>query len=197
MVDDYLLSKLSFSRDRDGSPVQEDEEQGLDGEPERAETEGAMGVEPELKPPDELTLMRLIRLFTPSMSRALEHLYPRRATALAWAQANAPPDNLLSRPPREVVSVAARLPSSTRHGVVNTYTSQGQSSSGDQGLSDLPRMAKFILVASFIASTNPAKTDMRMFGRGPDERKKKRKRGGSPRKGSAKSAAVKVSIRWG
>ena len=55
----------------------------------------------------------------------------------------------------------------------------------------LPRMAKFILVAAFLASTNPAKSDLRMFGRGPDERKKRRKKGGAVRK-LGKSGAVKA-----
>jgi origin recognition complex subunit 5 len=36
-------------------------------------------------------------------------------------------------------------------------------------------MSKFILVASYIASTNPAKTDVRMFGRGVDEKKQRRR----------------------
>jgi len=55
-------------------------------------------------------------------------------------------------------------------------------------------MSKFILVAAFLASTNPAKTDLRMFGRGLDERKKKRRKGGGPRKGSGKNTVAKVGI---
>ncbi|KAF5354089.1 hypothetical protein D9756_006949 [Leucocoprinus leucothites] len=38
-----------------------------------------------------------------------------------------------------------------------------------------PTTKPFILVASYIASTNPAKTDLRMFGRGLDEKKRRRR----------------------
>ncbi|PPQ85121.1 LOW QUALITY PROTEIN: hypothetical protein CVT25_004221 [Psilocybe cyanescens] len=43
------------------------------------------------------------------------------------------------------------------------------------GMTGLPRMAKFILLASFLASTNPPQSDVRMFGRGLDEKKRKRR----------------------
>ncbi|KAL4250234.1 Origin recognition complex subunit 5 C-terminal domain-containing protein [Pleurotus pulmonarius] len=58
--------------------------------------------------------------------------------------------------------------------------------------SSLPRMHKYILLASYIASSNPPKTDLRMFGRGLDERgkKKKRKGGGGARQGAGKVAKV-------
>jgi origin recognition complex subunit 5 len=36
-------------------------------------------------------------------------------------------------------------------------------------------MSKFILIASFLASMNPARSDLRMFGRGLDEKKRKRR----------------------
>lgn len=132
---------------------------------------------PELEPPSEDVRIRLTRLFTPSFTAALDALYPRLTFAAAWARANVPDADLLSNPPRQSNSLPARMPDE-------------QGSHG--ALECLPRMAKFILVASFIASTNPAKTDMRMFGRGPDERAKRKRRGGSPRKMSSKSAAVKV-----
>lgn len=165
-----LNSRRARGADDDGGA---DEEEGVDIDDIDLDDPALL----ELRPPDEHTRMRLTRLFTDSFSRALEHLYPRRTNALAWARANVPPENLLSIPPRQVVSVATRLPE--------------ECSRGEAPLRALPRMAKFVLVAAFLASTNPAKTDMRMFGRGPDERKKKRKRG-SPRKMSAKNAAVKV-----
>lgn len=131
----------------------------------------------ELQPPSEDVRIRLTRLFTPSFTAALEALYPRLKFASAWAQANVPNANLLSIPPRELASLPIRMP---------------EEQGAYQTLKNLPRMAKFILVASFIASTNPAKTDMRMFGRGLDERAKRRRKGGSPRKTSNKSTAVKV-----
>lgn len=133
----------------------------------------------ELQLPSEDVRIRLMRLFTPSFTAALEALYPRLTFAAAWAHVNVPDANLLSIPPRQLVSLPTRMPDQQGlHG----------------GLRGLPRMVKFILVASFIASTNPAKTDMRMFGRGPDERAKRKRRGGSPRKTSSKNTAVKVGL---
>ncbi len=136
--------------------------------------------EPEVMPPAEDTRMRLIKAFRDSFIVALEQLYPRKISALSWSQVNYPPDNFLSKPPNEGPSIPVRLP---------------DIDSGGTLLSGLPRMAKFVLVASFLASTNPPKTDLRMFGRGPDERaKRRRKKGGSPRKSVAKGTAVKVII---
>ena len=147
-----------------------------------ADSEGEGGeLELELEPPTEDVRMRLTRLFTPSLTAALEALYPRLTSAAAWARANVPPRDLLSIPPRQLPS----LPSA-----------QGQEEGMEKALVRLPRMAKFVLLAAFIASTNPAKSDMRMFGRGPDERAKRRRKGGGARKAGAggKSAAVKVSL---
>jgi Origin recognition complex (ORC) subunit 5 C-terminus len=50
-------------------------------------------------------------------------------------------------------------------------------------------MAKFVLLAAFLASTNPAKSDVRMFSRAPEERKKARRRAG-PRKVKGGTAKV-------
>ena len=155
-IDEYQLAKME--EEQDGESHIEDE------------------VEFELQPPSEDVRIRLIRVFTPSITAALNTLYPRLSFANAWATANVPPANLLAIPPKSLPPLPIHEPKDQ-----DSYAM----------LKSLPRMAKFILVASFIASNNPAKTDMRMFGRGPDERKKRRK-GGSPRKMSAKNAAVKV-----
>ncbi|KAF7377508.1 Origin recognition complex subunit 5 [Mycena sanguinolenta] len=48
---------------------------------------------------------------------------------------------------------------------------------------------KFILVAAYLASTNPHTSDVRMFGRGVDEKKRKRR----PRKSTAKGGTTKAS----
>lgn len=135
----------------------------------------AEGYDPPSFTPTEDARIRLTRLFTPTFTAALEALYPRLTSASAWAQANRPPKDILSYAPLQAPSVAARMPDDIK---------------GPGLLESLSRMAKFILLAAFLASTNPAKSDMRMFGRGPDERKKRR-RGGSRRVG-AKNSAVKV-----
>lgn len=50
---------------------------------------------------------------------------------------------------------------------------------GDQraivGHEDLPKLLKYLLLTSYIASANPPKSDLRMFGRGLDEKKRKRR----------------------
>ncbi|KAI0089393.1 origin recognition complex subunit 5 C-terminus-domain-containing protein [Irpex rosettiformis] len=166
-------------------PILDEHERRVD-EHQQARMEEEDGIEPhgeeevfvELRPPTEDVRIRLMRLFTPLITAALDTLYPRLSFANAWAKANVPPTNLLSIPPRQLPSIPI-------------HKLEDQDSQAT--LKSLPRMAKFILVASFIASNNPAKTDMRMFGRGRDERKKRR--GGSPRKMSAKSTAVKIPQR--
>ena len=114
----------------------------------------------ELTAPTEDARIRLIRLFTPSFTTALETLYPRLSNAAEWAADNQPQQNLLSGGFSNinlVVKSASQTPQATLTNV-------------------LPRMSKFILLAAFLASTNPIKSDIRMFGRALQERKK-RKRG--------------------
>lgn len=129
-----------------------------------------------LGPPTEDMRMRLTRLFTPSLTTALEMLYPRLTDASAWARDNAPGPNLLDLPPVQASS-SLKLDVKPEAAAVADV---------------LPRMSKFILIAAFLGSTNPAKTDIRMFGRGPDERKKRR--GGGPRKGAGKNTVAKVCM---
>ncbi|KAG6901780.1 hypothetical protein C0995_008026 [Termitomyces sp. Mi166 len=114
--------------------------------------------ESQLRPPPEDIRMRLTRLFNASLSAALEELYPRLTNATDWAAKNKPEPNILSAQP----SQAAR-----------GKDQPGKSS--EAAALALPRMSKFILVAAFLASTNPAKSDIRMFGRGLDEKKRKRR----------------------
>lgn len=128
----------------------------------------------ELTAPTEDARIRLIRLFTPSFTTALEALYPRLSNAADWAADNQPQRNLLSSGFSGANLVDKSVP----------QTSQGS-------LTDiLPRMSKFILLAAFLASTNPTKSDIRMFGRALHERKK-RKRGvvASSRGGTVKVGA--------
>ncbi|EKM53224.1 uncharacterized protein PHACADRAFT_124702 [Phanerochaete carnosa HHB-10118-sp] len=132
-------------------------------------------VEDSLALPPEDARIRLTRLFTPSITAALEALYPRHTNAAAWATANVPPADLLLVPPHQVPPLVSR---------------PSEDYDTERVMRQLPRMAKFILVASYLASTNPSSTDMRMFGRGPDERAKRRRKGGSPRKTSAKASAI-------
>ncbi|KAI0708090.1 origin recognition complex subunit 5 C-terminus-domain-containing protein [Cerioporus squamosus] len=152
--------------------------------------EGDDGDQRELQCPTEDTRLRLLRLFTPSLTAALESLYPRLSNATHWARVHAPPPDLLSMPPgaapnalaAQVAANAARL--NAQHDRPT-----------DAGIDALPRMAKFVLVAAFLASTNPARSDLRMFGRGLDERAKRRRRkGGTPRRPKPGTAGTAVKI---
>ncbi|PPQ88839.1 LOW QUALITY PROTEIN: hypothetical protein CVT25_010269 [Psilocybe cyanescens] len=113
--------------------------------------------------PSEDVRMRLSKLFNPTITAALHALLPRLMNATDWALANEPPADLLSMS-RGGGSTTLVRPQTTQAG----HHDQA-------GIAGLPRMAKFILLASFLASTNPPKSDIRMFGRGLDEKKRKRR----------------------
>ncbi|KAG6815933.1 hypothetical protein H0H87_010093 [Tephrocybe sp. NHM501043] len=134
-------------------PVLDEHQRALADEMDLDDTEP-----PQLLPPPEDVRMRLSRLFNASLSAALEELYPRLTNASQWASKNKPEPNLLSKQPGHVVRVTDQ-----------------QVKRGNDGMLTLPRMSQFILVAAFLASTNPAKSDIRMFGRGLDEKKRKRR----------------------
>lgn len=131
----------------------------------------------EFPPPSDDVRMRLVKAFNPTLTIALEELLPRLRNAADWARAHEPPLDLLSLPRAH----GAQLVSASRSAPQVTT------------LVYLPRMSKFILIASFLASTNPAKSDMRMFGRGIDE--KKRKRRVTKATGKAKSG-VPSKVSW-
>jgi origin recognition complex subunit 5 len=126
----------------------------------------------ELTAPTEDARIRLIRLFTPSFTTALETLYPRLSNAAEWAADNQPQQNLLSGGFSDVNLVVKSAPQTPQATLTDV----------------LPRMSKFILLAAFLASMNPTKSDIRMFGRALQERKK-RKRGAFS---SARGGNVKV-----
>lgn len=126
-----------------------------------------------LRPPLEDIRMRLIRIFKPSFRTALETLYPRLDHAAQWASLNDPEIDLLAKPP----SQTQPLPD------------LGEVQVDDGRIADLPRMSKFVLVAAYLASTNPHTSDVRMFGRGLDEKKRKRR----AYKPAAKSGTAKAS----
>ncbi|KIY73479.1 hypothetical protein CYLTODRAFT_416852 [Cylindrobasidium torrendii FP15055 ss-10] len=119
-------------------------------------------------PPPE-TFMRLVSFFKDSFGAALEHLYPRLTDSEAWAEANQPNEDALVH-----AFPAYRTDGSpTRRKTAVTVSDPAAS---NDRYRELPRMSKFVLVAAYIASMNPAKSDLRMFGRGLDEKKRKRKR---------------------
>ncbi|KAF9007118.1 origin recognition complex subunit 5 C-terminus-domain-containing protein [Cyathus striatus] len=118
------------------------------------------GVEEEipLEPPTEDIRLRLIRLYTPSITSAMESLLPRFTNAKQWSEENMPSEDIFLLP--RGAGLPVKGPAKKEE---------------EEGLKVLPRMSKFILIAAYVASTNPAKSDLRMFGRGLDEKKRKRK----------------------
>ncbi|TFK29790.1 hypothetical protein FA15DRAFT_751948 [Coprinopsis marcescibilis] len=140
--------------------------------------EGGMDVDEDVdhvQPPSEEDRLRLIRLISGSFPAAFESLYPRLMNADDWAKANQPP------------SLASR----TLDLRATTNTVEDQSSA--HLLEYLPKISKYILVASYLASTNPAKSDLRMFGRGLDEKKRKRRAMKASRK--TKGGVAKIAQR--
>ncbi len=110
--------------------------------------------------PSEDVRLRLTRVFNATITNALESLYPRLTNATEGAAANEPDSNILEQPFDQFHTPNAK--SGNAAGALPQYDATG--------LSALPRMSKFILVASYITSTNPTKSDLRMFGRGLDEK---------------------------
>ncbi|KAG9310424.1 putative origin recognition complex, subunit 5-like protein [Chiua virens] len=137
----------------------------------QAEEEGSEA--PALEPPTTEARLRLIKFFLPTFTAALDALYPRLDNAADWAAKN---DYTEGQSNGDGPSKRAAL------------------ASGFEA-DHLPRMSKFILIAAFLASTNPSKSDLRMFGRGPEERKKRRRRSASSRKSGGAQTIVKVSQR--
>ena len=117
-------------------------------------------------PVPEDVRMRLVRAFLPSFTAALEALYPRRMHARTWSQT---PD-ITDGPESDEKTV-------------------------DVATCSLSVLQKYILLAAFLASSNPPRTDMRMFARSRETRSKRR-RGGGTRKAPQRSgsAPAKVSM---
>lgn len=137
------------------------------------------------------TRLRLLRLFTPSLTAALESVYPRLTSATYWARIHAPPPDLLTiHPGHAPEALLAQV--ATNANSLNATPTGGAT---EASIEALPRMAKFVLVAAFLASTNPARSDLRMFGRGLDERAKRRRRKvGTPRKPKPGTTGTAVKI---
>ncbi|EIW55782.1 uncharacterized protein TRAVEDRAFT_130191 [Trametes versicolor FP-101664 SS1] len=154
-------------------------------QPDEEELNHEDGTDDTLAPPSEDVRLRLTRLFSSSLTSALEALYPRLTHAEHWAHTHSPPDDLLAVPPAHA--------SQALH--TRTVALAAADADTGAGLEALPRMAKFILVAAFLASTNPARSDLRMFGRGLDERTRRRRRKvGTPRKPKPGTTGTAVKI---
>lgn len=137
--------------------------------------------------PTQAVRNRLTRYFAPSISSALDKLYPRSTDAQAWVEATKPTEEALLHAFPDMKPEWSR-----NNGGLDRQQSTVPftETEPDSRYQDLTRMAKFVLIASYIASMNPAKSDLRMFGRGLDEKKRKRRR--NTRVTKTKSGPVKV-----
>jgi len=146
LIDDYKQQRLAKQKDGEDSEDMDTEETAF------------------VAPSEDLRI-RLLRYFNASFTTAMEALLPRQTNAADWALANEPPDNLLSMSRAEGGGGGFRQQPPMVHSPLATHI----------GIRSLPRMSKFIMIASFLASMNPAKSDLRMFGRGLDEKKRRRR----------------------
>ncbi|KAI1798294.1 origin recognition complex subunit 5 C-terminus-domain-containing protein [Ganoderma leucocontextum] len=155
------------------------------------DAEGELDLD-EIPPLSEETRLRLLRLFTPSLTAALESLYPRLTSAAHWARLHTPPPDLLTIHPGHAPEALLAQAAAAANNLGATAAGGGLT---EASVEALPRMAKFILVAAFLASTNPARSDLRMFGRGLDERTKRRRRKvGTPRKPKPGTTGTAVKL---
>ncbi|EJD40757.1 hypothetical protein AURDEDRAFT_170173 [Auricularia subglabra TFB-10046 SS5] len=139
----------------------------------RAERDGPFATPPSLH---ESTRQRLVRLTTHAFNAALDTLYPRTLSPSEFAAQHIAPllaDVLISFEGDDVPVTMPASPTKPRN------RTQAQ----DDALTDeLPRVAQFALVAAYIASFNPPRSDVRMFARTAEERGKRRKGGGAPKR---------------
>ncbi|KAJ3748637.1 origin recognition complex subunit 5 C-terminus-domain-containing protein [Lentinula detonsa] len=185
----------------------------------RMNVEAAEGEdEVEFERPSAEVLLRLTRHFKPSLSLALEQLYPRLTNAVDWARANVSDaaslakdglilgDAVMDDEEEEEDTVNEMLLSSPTRSrssrrIQEQKAAQDLSSSNLKDTlplsASLPRLSQFILVAAYIASVNPVKSDLRLFGRGADE-KKRRRRPAKRQMANAKpkSGSVKIPQRF-
>ncbi|KAK1235701.1 hypothetical protein PQX77_001072 [Marasmius sp. AFHP31] len=123
--------------------------------------------------PSEETRMRLVRALLPTFKSAMEDLHPRTTSAVDWCNANEPAPDIMEKMFQTpgLLSPSRRA----RDEIKDANDTRGKSKAKEGRIEALPRQSRFILLASYLASSNPAKTDLRMFGRGVDEKKRKRK----------------------
>ncbi|KAF8320008.1 hypothetical protein DL93DRAFT_2224917 [Clavulina sp. PMI_390] len=134
-------------------------------------------------------VLRLLHTFKPTFIPAINALLPRLTTAQAWAAANEPPATVrLSQP------LSLSLPSISSSSTLNASVPSAIELI-ESRLRGLTRRTKILLLASYVASFNPARTDARMFERtteGVAKRARRKKRAAAPVGGGAGSPSKKV-----
>lgn len=126
--------------------------------------------DPELFPaPSQDDTFRLLHTFKPTFLPALTALLPRLSSAHEWAEMNSPPGTArLSEP----LSLAFSHNSASN----STSSSANTAAELEARLRTFPTRTKILLLASYIASFNPAKSDARLFERSVEGIAKRAKR---------------------
>ncbi|KAG8738467.1 hypothetical protein FRC10_006813 [Ceratobasidium sp. 414] len=127
--------------------------------------------------PTETTRLRLIRHFSSGILAAFHELHPRRTSARAWAKAHVPPATFRA-------SVWTSYP----------QTSADATQKGDKPpvKPSLSSQTQMLILASYLASYNPTKSDVRIFGRDASGIPKRKNRGYAKGKGIASKIPQKL-----
>lgn len=140
--------------------------------------------------PNAEDTLRLLHTFKPAFLPALNALLPRLSTAQAWSDANMPPPSVrLSQP------LTLSLPSTVSSNFAST------AEQAEARLRGFTTRTRILLLASYLASFNPARTDARLFERTTEgvakraRRKKRAATNASPKKTPVKpSGPAKVRL---
>ena len=122
---------------------------------------------------------RLSKRSNKALISALHTLYPRLMGARQWAKLNAPPKTL--RLSDRLAFSQSTTASPSKHRRIE------EESSLNNLAERLTWRVKLMLIASYLASSNPPKADAKIFGRAMDGTPARRKKGGGFRKSPTKT----------
>ncbi|KAH7099954.1 origin recognition complex subunit 5 C-terminus-domain-containing protein [Auriculariales sp. MPI-PUGE-AT-0066] len=135
-------------------------------------------------PPSEQTQHQFIKAIMPALTAALEVLYPRAVSPRDFATQYITPvlANVIinfANAEDEPAPISPIKHNSPRKAGQRESQAQRQAQADALLLArGLPRMAQYILVAAYVASFNPPRSDVRLFGRTSDGRGRRKKGGG-------------------
>ena len=105
---------------------------------------------------------RLASMWRGKIAAAVQAIYPRNMSAEEWARENEP-------------SVPLSLDNPAANGLLTASSIVME----EKSYFDLPRMARFLLVASYLCSYNPTKADVRIISKLSENRTQKLRGGGT------------------
>ncbi|GJJ15080.1 hypothetical protein Clacol_009355 [Clathrus columnatus] len=148
---------------------------------------------PQLTLPDEDARIRLTKYFSPLISHALEMLYPRTQHITEFVRENKLPEDIYLSDILQTSSIfqIKNKDISTSH----SRTHGGRDVPVPPHIQALTTIAKYILVAAFLASHNPPKSDLKLFGRSSNEKGRRKKGGGTVKSRAVSRGKAKVPQR--